>query len=47
MLENYKSVTSLAELEKRLPSKQLYIGSNPIGCKNVNFKIKNFYLTKI
>jgi hypothetical protein len=30
----YNSVTSLAELEKRLPSKHLYIGSNPIGCIN-------------
>ena len=40
MLENYKSLTSLAELEKRLPSKQLYIGSNPIGCNKVKLKIK-------
>ena len=32
--KKYNSVTSLAELEKRLPSKHLYIGSNPIGCIN-------------
>jgi hypothetical protein len=33
-LIKYNSVASLAELEKRLPSKHLYIGSNPIGCIN-------------
>ena len=36
MIQNYNSVTSLAKLEKRLPSKQLIIGSNPIGCNKVN-----------
>jgi hypothetical protein len=35
---NCNSVTSLAKLEKRLPSKQLNIGSNPIGCNKAKLK---------
>ena len=40
MIKFYNSVTSLAKLEKRLPSKQLNIGSNPIGCNKVKLKHK-------
>ena len=36
-------VISLAKLVKRLPSKQLIIGSNPIRCNKINFIKFNKY----